>query len=102
MIINMTRNMTYKGQCDTGNMKHIMICDITTNTTHTNTGKRTGNMKCDMTRTFGGGYIQMFFFLKKKLVALLILIVSPQANIRNTCFDQKSPRHPEVDVLGPN
>ena len=40
---------------NTGKMKHIITCDITTNTTHTSTGNTTGNMKCDMTCAYGGG-----------------------------------------------
>ena len=40
-----------------------------------------------------------FYNLKKNFFSFLLKIVSSQVNIRNNFFDQKSSRHPEVDVL---
>ena len=40
-----------------------------------------------------------FCFGKKTKTLFLLKIVSSQAKIRNTFFDQRSPQHPEVGVL---
>ena len=40
------------------------------------------------------------FFGEKTDAPFLLKVLSLQANIRNRPFDKKSPRHPEVGVLG--
>ena len=50
-------------------------------------------------KSVGGGNKFLFISLIFK-GSIFWKIISLQANIRNTFFDQKSPRHPEVGVLG--